>query len=406
VKKFDLQAREVTLDFRGRYVATGFALFGQNNLNSNGLDLEYKEVSISKAVGEFLERTCTYQMSESDIKLQVVRKKTEFRAKIKTFCDYHRQDFFSSIPDSQEFAMLPVQEIFTNQKVLYPAQLIFWGKNHLSKDEPVLIDTCTSGCAGGFTYTGALVSAVYENVERDSFFCHWLTKTTPNEIEIDLESPAYKKITDILQNTGFEIHVFDSTTDVSVPSCFCLLYSPTLGGLGVTGSARLNMKEAVESALVEMFFMFGHLSHADHDVKKFENYVPFQTKNINRTDRLNYWAKKKDFSTISFLFAGGKRKLSLYSNETINSKQKELETLLSKFKNLGREYDKLYAYEVKNEVLKVLGYHVVRVIVPKLYPLYLVEDMALTESVRLGEFNLWKNGTEKFTINPEPHPFP
>jgi hypothetical protein len=43
---------------------------------------------------------------------------------------------------------------------------------------------------------------------------------------------------------------------------------------------------------------------------------------------------------------------------------------------------------------------------PKLYPLYLNEVMALTDSVRLEEFNLWKNGKKDFVINIEPHPFP
>jgi hypothetical protein len=211
VKKFDLQAREVTLDFRGRYVATGFALFGQNNLNSNGLDLEYKEVSISKAVGEFLERTCTYQMSESDIKLQVVRKKTEFRAKIKTFCDYHRQDFFSSIPDSQEFAMLPVQEIFTNQKVLYPAQLIFWGKNHLSKDEPVLIDTCTSGCAGGFTYTDApvLVSPIGSTEVLETVDFVWEVSARSESYDFQLATDS--GFVNLLVDTNLETTTYEYT---------------------------------------------------------------------------------------------------------------------------------------------------------------------------------------------------
>jgi ribosomal protein S12 methylthiotransferase accessory factor YcaO len=179
-----------------------------------------------------------------------------------------------------------------------------------------------------------------------------------------------------------------------------------LGGLGVSGGSRVNMASAVECAIGEMFFMFNILNRTDYDMKKFENYIPFKTEGVLRNDRLAYWAMKKNFESIAFLFKGEKKKLSEYENKNISSKKEELEILLNKLRTLGQDYDQVYVYEAKNKILKTVGYHVVRAIMPKLYPLYLNEVMALTDSVRLEEFNLWKNGKKDFVINIEPHPFP
>jgi len=270
-----------------------------------------------------------------------------------------------------------------------------------------LANVTTSGCAGGFSLDSATLSAIYENVERDSFFCYWLTKSVPKIIDIDISSIAiYEKLLQVIQNTDYKIFVLDTTTDLNISSCICVLYNPISGGLCVSGSCNVNMQKAIENSVTEIVSSLSLLNFPPETVFNLENYQPFITRGIGRKERLELWANETDFSKINFLLSGEKKKLSTYEQKFFLNKKEELDFVINIFKNKKNEYENIYQYQVKSRFLQKLGFYVVRVVIPKLYPLYLSENQAFTESLRLKEFNLWKNGVEIFNVNTDPHPFP
>jgi len=82
-----------------------------------------------------------------------------------------------------------------------------------------------------------------------------------------------------------------------------------------------------------------------------------------------------------------------------------LGTLRDRLQSLGEGYMP-YVYEYTHPVLKKTGFHVVKCIVPALYPLYLDEHMATIQSVRLQTEPLQGLADVLTKIQTYPHPFP
>ena len=419
VEKFSLKERRFFANLSHKYLAISYTNETEKNgvrIAGNGVDLKNLDLAISKSVGEFLERYYTFEISKEDRKY-LIEKKISYLGEnsIKHFRDYH--DFSANqyeafpkrkiIDSESNLLMAPVKNLFDNKNIFYPAQYIFWGNKENFKEEKFLANVTTSGCAGGFSLDSATLSAIYENVERDSFFCYWLTKSVPKIIDIDISSIAiYEKLLQVIQNTDYKIFVLDTTTDLNISSCICVLYNPISGGLCVSGSCNVNMQKAIENSVTEIVSSLSLLNFPPETVFNLENYQPFITRGIGRKERLELWANETDFSKINFLLSGEKKKLSTYEQKFFLNKKEELDFVINIFKNKKNEYENIYQYQVKSRFLQKLGFYVVRVVIPKLYPLYLSENQAFTESLRLKEFNLWKNGVEIFNVNTDPHPFP
>lgn len=401
-KELNLEFSKNILSLNGKYFSTGFLLSNKSDgkkMIGAGIVFENKEIALSKTIGEFLERFSFSEISEKE-RPKSITKKADYLTKnsLKIYTDFHNFTNTISFTEREEFLCVPVTEIISNKKYFYPAQFIFYREKKLAPNEKRKIDLTTSGCAGGFSEKEVILSAIYENVERDSFFCYWLTKSVPIRINVDVENFAYKKIKHLIENTDYELYVLDTTTDLNIPSVVSLLLDKKVGGLILSGASSINMEKAVESSIRELPFMF----HLFNETKT-NNYLP---DTIGRKERLFYWAFKMDMSSIQFLLKGPEKKLSEYNKFNFGSKEEELLFVTSKFKEKTNCYDQIFVYVAKNKVLSKLGYTAIRVIMPKLYPLYLYESKMLPFSLRLQEFNLWKNGGQEFVLNVEPHPFP
>ena len=113
------------------------------------------------------------------------------------------------------------------------------------------------------------------------------------------------------------------------------------------------------------------------------------------------------YERFAFFLAGSSQspKDFIGDAETYTSANAQLEHILGTLREMGPGYEP-YAYEVRNDVLSTLGYHVVRVIVPQLVPLYLKENMATLDARRLREAPGRLGYTPASSLNPWPHPFP
>lgn len=75
-------------------------------------------------------------------------------------------------------------------------------------------------------------------------------------------------------------------------------------------------------------------------------------------------------------------------------------------KTVANGFDVVYTYDFDSDLLRKLGYHVVRAIAPKLLPLHLNEEKAFTVLPRLKEYRLHRTGNTEYTLNDVPHLFP
>ncbi|NBO39049.1 hypothetical protein EBU99_10750 [bacterium] len=102
----------------------------------------------------------------------------------------------------------------------------------------------------------AEISALCELLERDSFFCHFLTKTPFTEIEISSfpHSSLLQDTMSLLKLHGAEIRIGQMRTDSRFCSVVCAIYglsAKTPFGMTLGTSVKLTVEEAIESALTE-----------------------------------------------------------------------------------------------------------------------------------------------------------
>jgi len=289
--------------------------------------------------------------------------------------------------------------------ILIPAQLAFWMYKRAAP-EPLIQRATTSGCAGGFTRDEAILGALLEAIQRDGFLIYWLNGIAPRVIDIGSIEGRTKTFIESLRDAGLDPVFLDTTTDLSIPSCACILRShgaePTIA-LGA--SAGFDIESTILHSATEALSVFEYVARHPRYVLPAE-YAPFTARDIRRDERLFAWKGAEMAERFAFFLAGERHALASFLPENLPSgSAAQLSFVLDRLRALGEGYE-VIVYEIKNELLDRLGYHVLRTIVPALMPLYLNEYAATLDCKRLREVPpaLGFEAAEHYT--PWPHPFP
>jgi len=387
-------------------------------IKGHGSSFESQDEALSKAVGEFLERYSSAVPSPDDavlIRSGEVEHFLRNTVHVRQFHSYSKEQIAAnsrlSFRSTGKMKLLPMEHLMSGKKVWYPLQQIFWHQNALQRKEGFFSYATTSGCAGGFTVEEATLFAFYELIERDAFMCHWLTKSSPKKVVLEKGVfPAYDDFSTLIDVSGFEVHILDTTTNTGIPSALCVVRGKDGVQLCVAGGARATLMEAIEVAFGEMMSCVA-LLRSEQKFSLPPTYVPFTTTGIHRDERIRLWAHAQDTSAAHFLLDGETvaihhANVHEYRSAVSVEKKDELKHCLSMLARAGESYSHVYRYLFRSPRVEALGFFVVRVIIPMLYPLYLSENHAFTESARLCDFARWKHGTEQFEINTTVHPFP
>ena len=382
----------------------------------NALEIEG---AYGKAVGEALERHILTLYTDDELvhgSYETLRRQHKNLLNIghlNAYAPWQKEQDEEFNADQKTLSWIPGTELLSENKALIPAQCVFRRYRSKAKsNEPILMDSTTSGGAGGFTFEEAVLSAVYELVERDSFFMYWLNTLSPPVIdlqEMPLQSVAHS-IEARCKQYGLDVYFLDTTSDISVPSCVCALVDSRGNEPRVTigGSSGFDLEKNFSSSFLEAL----SVSNYALDLMKLElpiEYEPFSgNPPIGRMERISFWKGRQALDRFSFFISGKKipvHKSSFYQlARNFKSVAEEYAHVREIFRNKGAGYE-LYCYEAAHSVLNRVKYTVVKVIIPKLFPLYLRERSATLDSSRLREAAA-RRGIKKPPLNPWPHPFP
>lgn len=389
---------------------TNTYLYGHGTSSSSPIE------AISKGIGEFLERKATFRPSKEDKKLyRSVASHEVFDSPLSSDFHFYSEEqkannpFLSNISDTIE--VLPVENLITRSTAFVPVGDVFWAAEKRKEGLPFTQSSTTSGCAGGFTLGDASLGALLELIERDSFCVHWLSGTSMTEIVVQ---EGFDSLFDahlrFFQNTNIALTLFESTTDIGIPSVVaCAVSKKTPQQSWVTASADLNLLSAIRKATAEMIALITSLPTLGKEFPPLPaGYIPFVTQGIGRKQRLELWKRHEYASTLRSTLHSGKSKSITHHASTMEpeSSVEKFEHIVKKLAEKGAGYETVYRYKCRDYRLKNLGYVVVRIIVPKLYPLYLHEHLAHTKSKRIDDFVFWKTGQKTWKLNTIPHPFP
>jgi ribosomal protein S12 methylthiotransferase accessory factor len=321
---------------------------------------------------------------------------------------------------------VPGVSLKTGAPAEIPLQLVEWGDLRLGTqfgaDTYSFSSRTTSGAGGGFTVAQATLSALCEAIERDAFMIHWLNKITPQKVVLVSGDGIPARVSEqvrILENRGYQVNIVDITTDIRVPTCACVVFSPEINGkipVHVFASCHPDPLSAVSGVMREtitgLALSFGRMP----DISISDDNRPFSAREIGKRQRIDLWLSGQLTDKIIFMTTGNEISYTKWAEkfEPVGKNATKEEMLSLVLRQLGElqkvegERYEAYSHEAQSDLLVELGYHVVKVCVPALMPLYLRETAALLDCERLRTVpqKLGHTPAPTDSYNPVPHPFP
>lgn len=372
----------------------------------------------SRALGEYLERYFLTIYRRKDLlhdSLESLRKRGGVALDV-TLIDGRLPEksgdkFKKNHDDNSMFFWAKGERVLTGEAAYIPAQLVFWNYSR-PKDppEPFLQESNTNGCGGYFTKEGAILSGLYELIQRDAFLIFWLNQIAPPRIDPEsVPDPVFQNLLAESRRYGFEVQCLNTTLDTTIPSFMVVLID--LSGKGprfcLGGGCGSNPVLALRKTLEEAWGVY-HTTRPLEILELPKDYQPFNSRyHIGQKERMRLWANPVTAKHGEFFISGPIKKFSEYEFSypaEFSSQKEELSEAATRVESLGKGYE-IYAYMAQSSVLSRLHYFSAAVSVPQLVPLYLCEHHAPLGSERIKSVPQKLGIKVSGRINPWPHSF-
>lgn len=374
------------------------------------------EESLSKAIGEVLERTfCSrrYRKHERVASIaELAKQGIQFLhpGQLAQILDHGGSHTGLSADDmSTRWHWVRGNALSGGANVLLPAQAVYLGGAF--PGEPLLRETNSNGSAGGFTFLEAVLSALYELIERDSFLVFWLNSIAPPILDIsDISDERLRRLLRSIDRYKLEAVFLNTTTDVGIPACVCILIdrSQRQPSFSLGGGAGYDIERMLLSSLREAIMVYGGSDYLrDPALIAEDDYVPFVDSKFGLLERITFWKNPDMFGKFEFFLQGKRQSVQEAYGARAQSigVQEQYDVVMRQLYTLGTGYE-AYVYQTRSSILDRIGYHVVKVIVPAMISLNLYESNAPLRAKRLREAPLAMGYTPAEKYNPWPHPFP
>ncbi|WP_237106092.1 YcaO-like family protein [Nonomuraea sp. MG754425] len=263
----------------------------------------------------------------------------------------------------------------------------------------------STGLACATSRAEAVLSGLHEAIERDAFMISWLRELPLDRVDL-LSDPSVADVyTARLRRPGLDYHVLDMTRDLGVPAFLCLLLDhrqdPPIacaGGAAHHDPARAVLKALLEAAQTREWARHlcrtrrGAVPPAPGELRTFEDHVFHYASGCSR-QALEPFLDRPEAP----IPAGGPPPAG---------HRAAVESLVARLAAAGLE---VLVTDLTTPDVAACGYHVVKVVVPGLQPLYADESQPM-----LGGHRVYAEhpdapcprprGPED--LNREPHPYP
>lgn len=380
--------------------------------HASGYDLDE---TISKALGEFLERYSAGLIERSDCTygsiVELERRNVRF-VDPRTLCQFSREQHARferfRYDENTPLHWLSAVELRSGTPHLMPAQVVRYPFRALVPDEPLLNPPTSNGTAGHFSCEEAILSGLKELIQRDAFLIYWLNSLTPNRIEVEsVDDPHFQELLAYARSCGSDLHFLDLRTDLAVATVVCVAIAHKKDGPIVTVGAGNGATplEALERSYFEAIPALSLDARPLPVDPASSTYEPFSNPGIGKLERITLWRGQAWLERLGFLLNGPKEPFGAFAAQFSphTSPSEELRVLTNIFAQRGPGYE-IYVHEISNPLIRELGYHVVQVRVPKLVPMYLSEHQAPLDAERL--FSVPNSLGMPAKRNVYPHPFP
>lgn len=361
-------------------------------VNSSGVSFFSKELALLKCLAELAERSSLFVDSSNLLKKESYKEIKKNAVNPSIFLKREGIEW-------DKFRWTEGFDLINKKKCLLPAQTVYL--NHFYKKDEVYLGqpAISTGAAGEFKLARAIMNGIYEIIERDAFLGVYLNRISTPQVNLKkINRPEIDFFLGLCKKYNLELFTFVSTNDLQIPAFFSLIIDWTNIGMPVAVGARagLNQEEAIIGSVNEAFF-----------TRIWARNFKINPNSFKRTktqrffySRLSEWSNTRSLNRLDFLLSV---KPTDYHIKPFNLDEKEeLDDLMKCFKRTNK---KVYFSNITPLFIKRVGFHVVKVVIPGLQPMYLGEEKSMDFNFdRLRTISNYF-GKKTFDINYTPHPF-
>jgi bacteriocin biosynthesis docking scaffold, SagD family len=391
------------------------ALVKQRNFAHGGGASVNKEIALSKAIGECIERYCSALYDVTTLNVSSYNEVDFPCVHPSEFALFSKEQYENpSFPWNPFTEETPVRwvtgyDLTNGTPCGVPACMVYLPYKYFVKfkDMPI-VQPISTGLACHSTQSNAMISAICEVIERDAFTILWQRSLAPPIIENDSLPEKIKDLIYRFTVTGSTVTLFDITLDHKVPTILSIQTNniPTRPALTVAASCSPDPVEAAIKSLEELAHTYHYMVKL-YQSRSLDNDSATPEQVIDQESHLRYWCDHKHVNQADFLFNKNKR---ISFNDIIrisgNSREEMLFAIINAIKNVG---NRVIVYDLTTSDIRELGLTVVRALVPGFHPLFMgYNDRALggtrlwTVPKKIGYSRIFSDEVD----NPAPHPYP
>jgi ribosomal protein S12 methylthiotransferase accessory factor len=160
---------------------------------------------------------------------------------------------FRRFDEDMIISWTPALSLPDNEEILVPATLVYMNFP-CRGPERYLADPSSNGLATGPDVRGAILSGLYELVERDGFLVHWYNQLPAPKVDLTGLGGLFHSIPAHFRRFGVEVSAYNLTSDIPIPIMMALAINGS--GRGPAASVglgcHLSPTEALRKALMEV----------------------------------------------------------------------------------------------------------------------------------------------------------
>ena len=323
------------------------------------------------------------------------------------FALFHEEQFqnkrfrIKKFTEDIEVTWFPTTDLTNGKETWIPGQFIYLPFSH---DKNYITANTSTGLAAHTNFYKAILTGLYESIERDSFVITWMQNLVSKKIKISQDIKDY-----INGNfpANYEWHFFDISYDIDVPSVLGFCFGETEYGrfIAVGSSTRFTYGEALKKVILEIgqsVPYFRYLLNQKKEWNPSDDYNLIQ----NFEDHSIFYTKRQDLWHVfdKWVHAEETKDVNLFetSSKTDEEKIRHIVQIMK-----DKNYNVLLK-DITTHDIRQLGFFSIKVFIPQLIPLagsypfyFLGGERLYSVPQKMGfksnDYNL---------LNKFPHPFP
>lgn len=285
----------------------------------------------------------------------------------------------------------PAYSLEDAREVWIPAECVFFSCEEVPNHHYFCT---TSGLASHRSPEAALVSALYELVERDAFVSTWLRASSPPAVDpAAFRDDEIDELLDRCASAGVALHLRDLSGELDIPTYLAIAEAEPgeEPAIGVGAATRLCGASAARKALMEAVHTWnwaylkidarGSLEPPELETYPLEDFG----------DHVYLYAHARMKEKAEFLLRAERIAAPRFAAAPVSSQQ-ELSEVATRVRNAGYQ---VFAVDQTPADMAARGYHVLRAVAPGLLPIQTGRRIQQLCSPRAPTLP-----------NPSPHPFP